>query len=717
MPLKRLLLPALLLMGAAPVRELDHLAAYTRLLSLVRFFHPSDAVAKADWNQVAVAGVKAIKEAENPEALARSLETFFRPLAPSLRVLPNGARWEMPPELRAREAGIVAWRHYGGGFEANSKIYSSERINNRNPSFATLAQAVAPGQLKGKRVRLRAWVKAEMAGDGRVQLGLRVDRAGGQPGFFDNMADRPIRSTAWKVIDIVGDVAPDAERILVMLVMTGAGKVWLDEVSLAPVDGRADPVLVNPGFESGEPGAQPPGWLFPYESIRAGYHLLLRGADECLEGPCVETSFNPGWRVKLCRAGSCAEIGSEALAQPRFARPEEVLQVDLGAGVTAFLPISLHAEAQPPPAMPKVEASGDSREARLAAVALAWGILQHFHPEEQPGDPRPVFAAAENRESFVRAMRRLLVPLNDARANFLHKGEPMAQALPLAWEWIEGRLTLTGGVNTGDVVLSIDGRPAEEAVREEEALVSAATPEARRWWTLERLLYGPPGSRVALQLEKAGEVTLTRDTPYDRLVPGTPLPPVAEPRPGIVYVDLGRIEEKDFEPLLPRLAAARGVVFDLRRGSNVSNAVLSHVTERTISSSKWQVPVVMKPDRRDVEWMTTFWNIPPKTPRIRKAAFLIDGRSDGFSETLLGMIEQYRLGAIVGARSGGSNGSVNRTDLPGGYRLLWTGQRVLKHDGSPLHGIGISPTVPASRTIAGIAAGRDEIVEKAIDSL
>ena len=68
-------------------------------------------------------------------------------------------------------------------------------------------------------------------------------------------------------------------------------------------------------------------------------------------------------------------------------------------------------------------------------------------------------------------------------------------------------------------------------------------------------------------------------------------------------------------------------------------------------------------------------------------------------------------------RSGGSNGSVNRTDLPGGWRLLWTGQRVLKHDGSPLHGAGIAPTVPATRTLQGVAAGRDEIVEKAAEAL
>ena len=692
MPLKRLLAVSVLslsLAGAAPVRH-DHLAAYARLLSLVRFFHPSEAVAKADWNQVAVAGVKAIEGADNPESLARTLETFFRPLAPTLRVLPNGARGEMPAELRQRPAGIVAWRHYGGGFGGNSKIYSSERISDRNPSSGTLAQAIPAGSLKGKRIRLSAWIRAEVEGEGRVQLGLRVDGPDGKPRFFDNMADRPIRDSPWQLVEIEGEVAADADRILVLLVLTGGGTAWLDEVSLTG--------LVNPSFDEGESGAQPPGWLFPYESIRAGYHLSTERGD-------------------VCRKGGCARIVSDPIATPRFIRPEEVLQVDLGAGVTAYLPISLYADAQPAPAMPKAEASGDSREARLAAAALAWGILQHFHPAGQPGDPRPVFAAAEDRESFLRAMRSLLVPLNDTRANILRMDEAMPVALPLAWEWIEGRLVITGGIHTGDVVLRVDGRPVKEVIQEEEALVSAATPEARRWWTLERLLHGPPGSRVTLRLEKAGEVALTRDTPYERLVAGTPLPPVAEPRPGIVYVDLGRIEEKDFESLLPRLAAARGVVFDLRRGSNVSNAVLSHLTGRTISSSQWQVPVVMKPDRSDVEWMTTFWNIPPKTPRIRRAAFLVDGRSDGFSETLLGMIEAHRLGEIVGARSGGSNGSVNRTDLPGGYRLMWTGQRVLKHDGSPLHGIGISPTVPAARTIEGVAAGRDEIVERAIDSL
>jgi len=55
--------------------------------------------------------------------------------------------------------------------------------------------------------------------------------------------------------------------------------------------------------------------------------------------------------------------------------------------------------------------------------------------------------------------------------------------------------------------------------------------------------------------------------------------------------------------------------------------------------------------------------------------------------------------------------------VPGGYEITWTGIRVLKHDGSPLFGVRILPTIPVSLTRAGIAAGRDEVLEHAVHAL
>ena len=95
-------------------------------------------------------------------------------------------------------------------------------------------------------------------------------------------------------------------------------------------------------------------------------------------------------------------------------------------------------------------------------------------------------------------------------------------------------------------------------------------------------------------------------------------------------------------------------------------------------------------------------------------AFVTDGRAISAAETFLGIIEHYKLAEIVGGPTAGTNGNVNPFVLPGGYHVSWTGMRVLKHDGSQHHGVGIQPTVPVSRTIAGIAAGRDELLERAV---
>jgi C-terminal processing protease CtpA/Prc len=43
--------------------------------------------------------------------------------------------------------------------------------------------------------------------------------------------------------------------------------------------------------------------------------------------------------------------------------------------------------------------------------------------------------------------------------------------------------------------------------------------------------------------------------------------------------------------------------------------------------------------------------------------------------------------------------------------------RVRKHDGSQHHLVGIRPDVRAERTIEGVRAGRDEVLETALEVL
>ncbi len=565
-------------------RGLENLVAFARLAGLVRYFHPSDQAANADWNRVVLAGVESAEQASGPEELAHILTTLFLPLGPTLRIFPTGRPEPVPAELLAAPAAtpmsrIVAWRHFGLGVGTETKggIYSSERIDNQKPP-----------------------------------------------------------------------VDPDG----------------------APLD------LVLPV-------------------------------------------------------------------------PGKPLQIDLGGGVSALVPLALYAGAAgtlpavPPDVRPRAPAkpegfvpSGNDRATRLADVVLAWNVFAHFYPyfdvvkADWPGELRRALqraAADRDERAFLDTLRRLVAALHDGHGNVVLMNAGRRDHLPLLWEWVENQLVVTevdrvhgGGVQRGDVVTAIDGRPASAAIAAEEELISAATPQWRRYRALNELLLGPAGNvRLDLQPATGGTatVTLARSLPAYGLGAMAERRPekVAEVAPRVWYLDLDRAGDDDWKGALDQLARARGIVFDMRGYPKMSPVFLRHLASTPLHSAQWRVPVILRPDREGMTFLSSAWNLEPIAPRLTaKIAFVTDGRAISYAESCLGIVEHYRLGDIVGGPTAGTNGDVNPFTLPGGYRIAWTGMQVLKQDGARHHGVGIQPTVPASRTVAGIREGRDEVLEKAI---
>ena len=114
--------------------------------------------------------------------------------------------------------------------------------------------------------------------------------------------------------------------------------------------------------------------------------------------------------------------------------------------------------------------------------------------------------------------------------------------------------------------------------------------------------------------------------------------------------------------------------------------------------------------------MESGWPVQPQKPYFTaKRVFLIDGRAISYAETVMGIVEYFKLGEIVGEPTAATNGNVNPFRLPGGFSMSWTGMKVLKHDGSQHHGIGILPTIPVSRTRKGVAVGKDEILLRGLE--
>ncbi|HEY0476784.1 MAG TPA: S41 family peptidase, partial [Kofleriaceae bacterium] len=172
---------------------------------------------------------------------------------------------------------------------------------------------------------------------------------------------------------------------------------------------------------------------------------------------------------------------------------------------------------------------------------------------------------------------------------------------------------------------------------------------------------------------------------------------------------------------MDRIASARAVIFDLRGRPNDNHQILSHLLRHPDDANAWMaIPQIIRPDSPSspASWKTSGWNLPTTPPRIQgRVVFLTGPNAISYSESVMGLVEYYGLGAIVGEPTAGTNGDIAEISEPTGCTTLFTGRRVTKPDGSRHYLDGIRPTIPATRTIAGVVAGRDEVLERALDYL
>jgi len=730
--------------ATAPSREIQNLRAFAKLYGYVRFFHPSDEASAINWDRFAIHGAAVVRSAPDDSALRQALDELFRPLSPTLELVLPGADFPALPETTGDipDAGLVAWQH-NGVWLGYSPAYKSVRLNRETTirvpssfSFGTVTQAVDAAAWRGRSIRLTARVRADVTGAGNQgQLWLRVDRSDNQRGFFDNMADRPITSAQWATCRIEGHVADDATQIFLGCLLSGAGKVWVDDVRLEQQtdSGEWSPIpLNNSGFEGAVKEERPAGWA----AVSPGYRYQVTG-EQAPEGERC---------LMIERADSVT-----TLRGPLFdARPEpgECITADLGGGVRCRLPLTLpDRDGHTWPAgdtarlsrlqehlnrLPLPELTADREDVRLGDVIIAWNVFQHFYPYfdriDTDWDAQLTLAlqralADETTGDFRATLSRLVAALHDGHGNVLHALLQEEAGFPIRVDWIQDQAVVTATTDperfhVGDIIESVDGVPAGDIIAADEALLSGS-PHWKRIQACAMFAFAPRDSVAKLELQRGGE-RLTVECPrtFRGYLPEPRPDKIAELEEGIWYVNLDQAAMPEINAVMEKLASARGVVFDLRGYPRGNHDIICHLIDEPVQSAKWNIPQVIYPDRQRPAGTDTDgrWTLAPRAPRLTgKIVFLTDGRAISYAESVMGIIEHYRLGEIVGQTTAGTNGNVNPFTLPGGFRIVWTGMKVLKHDDSPHHLVGIRPTVPVSRTVAAVREGRDEFLETALD--
>jgi hypothetical protein len=721
-------------------RQLENLQAFAKAYGYVKYFHPSSEGEELDWGWFSVYGAKEVLACQDTEELTGTLNRLFEEIAPTVvfssEAMPVDRLIALQTPQNQRDFSLTYWQHYGVGKDMTnpSKLYKSVRVNVaqkvENPDgFGGVGAQLDATPYLGKRLRLKGKAKLASGSTGSGHLWMRVDNVDKSPGFFNNMQDSPIKSSNWASYSFEGNVGEKAKSIYVGGFLQGEGAMYLDELELAyQEDGRWIPIPVkNAAFDDSDLAGT--NWAF----MGGGVEIKTNSQEKTQGLSALEI------RSKEARYEHTKALFDKAPALNEFWIKE------ISPKVWINMPLALYIKGQEtypksPVSIAELMETGEKTtptgpealEFRLGNLINAWNVFQHFYPYfEETGvdwqlvlDESLVDAFGGNQDSHLKELRYLTAKLQDNHVSVFGRKSSFF-APPIRWEWVEKRLLITDvldsgvGLQVGDQVEEIEGKSPDAYFTEVEAGISAASTGWLNYRAGIESLLGPENSILNIQVN-SDRIALVRDANYyqqeNERKAGSPLYKFYLNE--VVYLDLDRIPMDTIHRLMPRLERSKAIIADLRGYPTGGNhQLISHLLTKPDKDRWMKVDQLIYPDREKPAGSTAEgWNLSPLKPYLgdRKVVFITDGRAVSYAESYMGFIEGYDLATIVGQPTSGTNGNINQFNLPGDYTITFTGMRVIKHDGSKFHGVGILPDVYVGKTIEGVKSGRDEFLEAAL---
>jgi C-terminal processing protease CtpA/Prc len=721
-------------------QRLERLVALGRVWGGVWFSHPWFGYQDIDWDRALIEAIPRVRAAGDRRAYAEAVARMLAVIGdPATRVLPEeeapsslsidgpaGAiRWPAPGVLHvlagevlatggfadAREAGkLVA----GGAATARAVIVdvrTRHQPADKGDEFRAFMSLLFYGEFERALVTRPVALPASRS---LVHSGWRADSGEGgleyQPLFVTEGAPRVSPRPGGKPLRVV--FVADARSTLprLALALQAAGQAWivadggLDDSALVrtrrlPIgegltvavraselvdEGRM--VVLRPDrlVAAGAPGGPDGALAAALQLARASAPPRPRPA----RGPRLPVG--PDWRPNR---------GYPEMHFPEL--PYRLLAVcrfwNVIAHLDPYLPLADDWEAALPRYLRRMEEAGDARAYAMVIAEMA-ASLRDGHAE--------VGGSPELRDFFGRAPPPVDVQVIEKQVVITRLADPSAAA---------------AGLEVGDPIVRVDGEPVPRRMAKLTPFVPASTPAHLQLRAANRMLRGPDGSKVVLTVRKPTgalvEATLVRSSSYGaRAEP--PAYKLLDPHVG--YVNLVRLQVSEVDAMFEALKGTRAMVLDMRgypRGTAWAIAPRINVRQARYGAA-YERPQTGGPagDTR-LRFLDELPAGDGKPLYRGKTVMLIDERAISQSEHSGLFFRQAAGTTFVGSHTAGADGERTDVVLPGGISVPFTGSEVRHVDGAALQGVGLVPDIEVKPTVAGIRAGRDEVLERALSFL
>jgi len=399
------------------------------------------------------------------------------------------------------------------------------------------------------------------------------------------------------------------------------------------------------------------------------------------------------------------------------------------------------------------------REYRLLAAVKFWTTIDQTYPHKDlPGDPWDdrtlgefirLLEEAHNAESYQLGVARMVARIQDSHGAIDSASGTTADAsqmpealngyfgtgtLPIALQLLDGEPVIVwlgeeeikgGGFRPGDVLQRVDGEDAKARMKRIRPYISASTPHRLDYRTVNRLLRGKLGEMGTVVVRGVDGANRTIQVKWGSVGPvtmgGIRKGPVYTKLPnGIGYVDLDRLVEGEVKPMAEAMQGAQAIIFDMRGypSTGAMSALQHFIKLPEANTAVLSLPLLIGAQEDEVRWTANcdqkIYSSAPVTKFKGKIIMLMDEGSQSASETVGLILEANANATFIGSPTSGANGNVTTVVVPGALRLYFTGMNFMHGDGRRLQRKGLQPQIFVRPTPKGLAVGRDEVLERAI---
>jgi C-terminal processing protease CtpA/Prc len=379
---------------------------------------------------------------------------------------------------------------------------------------------------------------------------------------------------------------------------------------------------------------------------------------------------------------------------------------------------------------------------QLLAVMRFWNMVEYWFPYRDLIDEDWDVVLRESLErvgtardfaAYQRELAALIARADDGHANAQigPAQPPEGQCVaPVILRHVEGRFVVksvwegTGvDLEAGDVVTAIDDRAVTDIVKEVRRYYGASNESARMHNIAQWLTRGACGpAKMTVQRAARADITIQRVAfDWPKLMAGRRNDRAGDTlqwlTPKVAYLKLSSIKQADVERYVRDIAAADALVIDIR---NYPSDFVVFALGNLLVDKRTPFVTFTNADLGNpgAFGFGPTMNVEPAQPHFAgRVAVLVDETSISNSEYTTMALRASPRAMVVGSQTAGADGNVSPIALPGNVRTGFTGIGVYYPDRTPTQQVGVKIDVPCRPTIAGIRAGRDEVLDCALKAL